>query len=290
VNAVGSSPGASTTFTPGPAPPVITTATAGNGQVSLSWTAASGTPTGYSVTSNPVVTPPAGCTNITALTCVFTGLTNGTSYTFVVTATFAGGTIPSAPSTAVTPLANFGSVTQTITVTKPQGALVIGEKCSGNTDGPFPDKPYLGSPTPENCAVDLGTAKFQPGGFYEADGNVSDVEVRDQRDTDVGWHVDASLTPFTSGTNSFPACNFGFAPAASGEGSLPPYVQHTTAGAAVGAACPAGGYSTSHTVASATAGGGLGDSLINGAIAVQIPLSAPSGAYSAVLTFTLLTN
>ena len=242
------------------------------------------------MTSNPVVAPPAGCTNITALTCTFDGLTNGTPYTFVVTATYAGGTSPSAPSAAVTPLSNFGSVTQTFTVTKPAGALVIGEACSGNTDGPYADKPYLGSPTPENCNINLGTAVYQTGGFYQATGNVSDVEVRDQRDADVGWHVDASLTPFTSGANTFAACNFGYAPAASGEGSLAPYVQSTAPGTAVTAGCPAGGYSTTHTVANANAGGGLGDSLINGAVVVQIPVSAHSGAYTAVLTFTLLTN
>ncbi len=278
------------TFTPAPDPAVITNATAGNAQVSLTWSAASGSPTGYSVTSDPVVAPPVGCTNITALTCTFTGLGNGTPYTFVVTATYAGGTSPSAPSSAVTPLSNFGSVTQTFTVTKPAGALVIGEACSGNADGPYTDKPYLGSPNPENCNIDLGTAVYQTGGFYQASGNVDDVEVRDQRDADVGWHVDASLTPFTSGTNSFPACNFGFSPAASGEGALAPYVQSTAAGTAVSAGCPAGGYSTTHTVANADAGGGLGDSLINGAVVVQIPVSAHSGAYTAVLTFTLLTN
>ena len=278
------------TFTPAPSPAVITGATAGNAQVSLTWSAATGTPTGYSVTSNPVVAPPAGCTNITALTCTFTGLTNGTAYTFVVTATYAGGTSPSAPSSAVTPLSNFGSVTQTFTVSKPVGALVIGEACSGNTDGPYPDKPYLGSPTPENCNVNLGTAVYNVAGYYQATGNVQNVEVRDQRDADVGWHVDASLTPFTSGTNSFPACNFGYAPVASGEGALPPYVQSVAAGTAVAAGCPAGGYSSTHTVANAAAGGGLGDALINGAVTVQIPVSAHSGAYTAVLTFTLLTN
>ncbi len=278
------------TFSPAPSPAVITGATAGNGQVSLTWSPATGSPTSYSVTSDPVVTPPAGCTDITALSCTFDGLDNGTPYTFVVTATYAGGTSPSAPSAAVTPLSNFGSVTQTFTVTKPAGALVIGEACSGNTDGPYADKPYLGSPTPENCAIDLGTAVYQTSGFYQATGNVSDVEVRDQRDADVGWHVDASLTPFTSGANTFAACNFGFAPAASGEGSLAPYVQSTVPGTAVTAGCPAGGYSTTHTVANADAGGGLGDSLINGAVIVQIPVSAHSGAYTAVLTFTLLTN
>ena len=100
-----------------------------------------------------------------------TGLTNGTTYTFVVTATYALGDSPSAPARRVTPLSNFGSVTQTITVTKPAGPLVIGEACSLATDGPYPDKPYLGL-AGQDCNVDLGTAVYHPGGFYTSGGSI----------------------------------------------------------------------------------------------------------------------
>jgi hypothetical protein len=41
---------------------------------------------------------------------------------------------------------------------------------------------------------------------------------------------------------------------------------------------------------SAVAGHGLGDADLGGAVAVQVPLTAHSGTYSAVMTFTLFTN
>ena len=126
---------ASNAVTPFGAPdsPTGVTATAGDGQSVIRWTAPSGlggsTIAGYTVTASPSITAPASCTNTTALTCTFTGLTNGVSYTFTVTATTAAGftssassssnvaqplTPPSAPSTVV---ANAGDGQATVTWT-----------------------------------------------------------------------------------------------------------------------------------------------------------------------------
>jgi hypothetical protein len=287
----------STPVTPTPAPPVITGAQAGNASVTLTWSAAGGSPTGYSVASIP-----AGgtCTTTTQLTCVVSPLANNTSYTFVVTANYTGGTAASAagPVGGVTPLSNFGNVTQTFTLTKPAGQLVIGEACSGATGGPYPDKPYLGAPTvppgPENCNVTLAPAVYNTGGVYTTSGAIDQVTVRDLRDTDVGWHVDASLTAWNDlpASDTFGACTTGFAPTAAGEGATLPYTQTITAGAAVTPDCssPTGGYSIAHTVMSGAAGHGLGDSDLNGTVSVNIPVSAHSGTYSAVMTFTLFTG
>jgi len=86
-----------------PDAPTNVTATSGNAQASVSFTAPSdgGSPiTGYKVTSNPTTTTVPG----TSSPIVFTGLTNGTSYTFRVVATNIKGDSPaSGPSNAVTP-------------------------------------------------------------------------------------------------------------------------------------------------------------------------------------------
>jgi subtilisin family serine protease len=85
-----------------PQPPTIESVRAGNASVLVAWRPASdgGAASTYTVQSNPDA---KSCTT-TGLSCIITGLSNGTTYTFTVTATnAAGSSAPSQESSAVTP-------------------------------------------------------------------------------------------------------------------------------------------------------------------------------------------
>ncbi|GIE28262.1 hypothetical protein Ait01nite_013070 [Actinoplanes italicus] len=99
-------PSAPATPFAGPQPPTAVTATPGDQQVVVSWTAAglgSGALTGYTATASP---GGRTCASPAPTTCTITGLTNSTAYTVTVTATTTAGTsAASAPSAPVTPFA-----------------------------------------------------------------------------------------------------------------------------------------------------------------------------------------
>jgi serine protease len=86
-----------------PQPPANFTATPGNAQATISWTAP--TNTGGSPITGYTATASAGgqsCTTTTATSCTISGLTNGTTYYVSVTATNAVG-ISDPSVVAVTP-------------------------------------------------------------------------------------------------------------------------------------------------------------------------------------------
>ncbi|MGO8670940.1 MAG: malectin domain-containing carbohydrate-binding protein [Capsulimonadaceae bacterium] len=101
------------------AAPTGLTATAGNAQVSLSWTGSAGAAS-YNVyrgTASGGESATAIATNVTTTTFVNTGLTNGTAYYFKVTAVNAGGTSAQSGEANATPLAAVPAAPTGLTAT-----------------------------------------------------------------------------------------------------------------------------------------------------------------------------
>ncbi|MEQ1629094.1 MAG: fibronectin type III domain-containing protein [Gallionella sp.] len=185
-NIVGSSlPSTASSVTPATVPgaPTIVSATLGNAQVTVTFNAPASNGgaaiTGYTVTSNPADgTDSNGGT--TGLTHIVTNLTNGTAYTFIVTATNSVGSTASASSASVTPYAPPVANNTTVSVQTNSSANVITPGISGavNASGLTILTPtshgtisatvgntFLYTPTPNYYGVDSVTyAVAGPGG------------------------------------------------------------------------------------------------------------------------------
>ena len=132
-----------------PAAPGNVTATATSEAASLTWSAPSnsgatgGVPITYVVTSNP---PGAGCTT-NALTCGFSGLVNGTAYTFNVVAQTQYGSSAPGRSAAVTPLGLPGAPAGVVGYVGSKGSVNVtwvGPTVTGGT----PVVEYIATATP----------------------------------------------------------------------------------------------------------------------------------------------
>jgi YD repeat-containing protein len=178
-----------------PGAPSGVTATAGAGQATVSWSAPSSNGgaaiTGYTVTASP---GGATATTIGATSATVTGMTNGTAYTFTVTATNSVGTGPaSAPSNSVTPSSGGtpAILTAPTEVAGLQGvtAIAAGDRhilvlkgdgtvwaWGDNSYGQLGDGGTTSSPTPVQVVGLTGVTKIAAGGNHSlavaADGQV----------------------------------------------------------------------------------------------------------------------
>jgi hypothetical protein len=146
-----------------PAAPTTVAATRGNRQVTVTWAAplivGSAAISGYKAMAVSDTTK--FCTTTGALTCTVTGLTNGTSYTFVVRASSAAGGSPlSNASLPVTPAGVPGSPTNVVAT----GAISLSWTAPASDSGspiveyygasvPAGASCYVGMPAPLTCQV-----------------------------------------------------------------------------------------------------------------------------------------
>lgn len=171
-----------------PLPVTGVTASAANGQASVSWSAPndSGSPiTSYTVTryvggvAQVQDTVPASVT-----TEVETGLADGTTYTFTVTATNAvGSSPPSAPSLGVTPIAPSLSIVN--------GATLAGRPQKGDqiivTFSPAPSLGALCAGWSSTSYPDLDDSNVVVSGTQAASGDDT-ISVTDATDCNGGFH------------------------------------------------------------------------------------------------------
>jgi hypothetical protein len=115
-----------------PGKPTGVTVTAGNGSVLVSWTAPAqdggSAITGYTVTSSP---EGKTCTT-SATSCTVGGLTNGTTYTFTVTATNGVGTGPASDPSSSILVHSSGATYHALTP-----ARILDSRIGAGLSGPF---------------------------------------------------------------------------------------------------------------------------------------------------------
>ena len=141
-----------------PAAPTAVVATPGNAEVNVTWTPPADTGT-FPIDVYMVRTQPGGQTCTTSsTTCTVTGLTNGTAYTFTVTASSAAGSGPaSAPSSPVTPRTIPGQPTEVTAEAGDAQATITWSPPTDDGGSPITGYRVATIPTSEGCTVTAAT-------------------------------------------------------------------------------------------------------------------------------------
>jgi hypothetical protein len=145
-----------------PGAPTAVTATAGNASATVSWTApgTGGTAASYKVTpyiGSTAQSPTTVSGSPLPTTATITGLTNGTTYTFTVTAVNSSGNGPaSTPSNAVTPSNSPPSAPTNLAATPASGQVALSwtaPAANGSTITSYTVTPYVGSTAQSSVQV-----------------------------------------------------------------------------------------------------------------------------------------
>ncbi|NDB18830.1 MAG: hypothetical protein EB027_06175, partial [Actinobacteria bacterium] len=155
---VGGIAGIETNLPSAPSAPTAVTATAGNGKVTVSWSTPSDIGfqqvTGYSVSDGNG----HGCTTDgEGTSCEVTGLTNGTEYTFTVTATNASGTSDASASASATPLTTPGAPTG-VSAKAADGSAVVSWSAPSSDGGAAITAYKVTASTGQTCETAVGVS------------------------------------------------------------------------------------------------------------------------------------
>jgi hypothetical protein len=205
-NAIGTSvaSAASSSVTPlgAPSSPTITGVVSGDAQVAVSFTAPSSNG-GSAITSYTATSSPGGLTGTVSQsgdgTITVTGLTNGTGYTFTVTATNAIGiSVASAASSSVTPLGAPSSPTITGVVSGDEQVAVSFTAPSSNGGSVITSYTATSSPGGLTGTVSQsGSGSITVSGLTNGTGYTFTVTATNAIGTSVASAASASVTPGT---------------------------------------------------------------------------------------------
>lgn len=123
------------------------------------------------------------------------------------------------------------------------------------------------------------------GDRLQTSGELRPVTVTDTRRTDPGWDVSAQVSDFASETSTFGGGFLGWSPTVGSHSAG----QDVTPGESVVPGFPTGeGLSVPRSLASATAGNGLGSAELGAGLDLEVPTDTPAGVYRALLTITAI--